>query len=172
MSGHTHVSEKWQEGSIIEHVHGTVCGAWWTGPICSDGTPNGYGVYEVDGSELKWYYKSTGKERDYQLRVYPKGKLNTNPDEIIANVWNWDPQWKVEWFEDGMLKGQMEQRTTLDPWAVELYAGEDLPKKHKFVEPAITDHLFFAKPSAGAKEIKVVATDRFGNIFSDVIRMA
>ncbi|MCU7548305.1 calcineurin-like phosphoesterase family protein [Chitinophagaceae bacterium LB-8] len=172
MSGHTHVSEKWQEGSIIEHVHGTVCGAWWTGPICSDGTPNGYGVYEVDGSELKWYYKSTGKERGHQLRVYPKGKLNTNPDEIIANVWNWDPQWKVEWYEDGMLKGKMEQRTTLDPWAVELYAGEDMPKKHKFVEPTITDHLFFAKPSAGAKEIKVVATDRFGNIFSDVIRMA
>lgn len=172
MSGHTHVSEKWQEGSVIEHVHGTVCGAWWTGPICSDGTPSGYGVYEVDGSEIKWYYKSTGKEKDHQLRVYPKGKLKDNPDEVVANVWNWDLQWKVEWFEDGVLKGQMEQRTTLDPWAIELYAGADMPKKHKFVEPTMTDHLFFAKPSTGAKEIKVQATDRFGNVFSDVIRMA
>jgi 3',5'-cyclic AMP phosphodiesterase CpdA len=33
MSGHTHVNEKWEEGNIIEHVHGTVCGAWWTGPF-------------------------------------------------------------------------------------------------------------------------------------------
>lgn len=172
MSGHTHVSEKWQEGSVMEHVHGTVCGAWWTGPICSDGTPNGYGVYEVDGSEIKWYYKSTGKERNHQLRVYPKGKLKDTPEEIVANVWNWDPQWKVEWFEDGVWKGQMEQRATLDPWAIELFAGADMPKKHKFVEPTMTDHLFFAKPSAGAKEIKVQATDRFGNVFSDVIRMA
>ncbi len=172
MSGHTHVSEKWQDGSVIEHVHGTVCGAWWTGPICSDGTPNGYGVYEVEGSEIKWYYKSTGKAKEHQLRIYEKGRLKDNADEIVANVWNWDPEWKVQWYEDGLLKGTMEQRTTLDPWAVELYAGADMPKKHKFVEPTQTDHLFFAKPSPGAKEIKVKATDRFGNEFTEVILLA
>ena len=51
MSGHTHYNEKWEEGNIMEHNHGTVCGAWWTGPICGDGTPNGYGV-RVDGAEI------------------------------------------------------------------------------------------------------------------------
>lgn len=166
MSGHTHVSEKWQDANIIEHVHGTVCGAWWTGPICSDGTPCGYGVYEVDGSEIKWFYKSTGLAKEHQLRIYEKGSREL-PGEIAVNVWNWDEQWKVEWLEDGISKGKMEQRVALDPWAVELFSGPELPQKHHFVEPTLTSHLFFATPAAMAKEVVVKATDRFGNIFTD-----
>lgn len=172
MSGHTHMNEKWEKDNVMEHVHGTVCGAWWTGPICSDGTPNGYGVYEVDGDDIKWYYKSTGKEKDHQLRVYGKGKLTTAPDEVVANVWNWDPKWKIEWWEDEVAKGAMEQRVELDPWSIELHGGPQLPKKHKFVEPTLTDHLFFAKPSPTAKKITVKATDRFGTVFTETIQLA
>ncbi|WP_158825485.1 calcineurin-like phosphoesterase C-terminal domain-containing protein [Mucilaginibacter lacusdianchii] len=171
MSGHTHMNEKWEDGNVIEHVHGTVCGAWWTGPICSDGTPEGYAVYDVKGNDISWYYKSTGKPKDYQLKIYPKGYLKTSPDEVVANVWNWDKTWKVQWFEDGNAKGEMEQRVDFDPWSVELYEGPQLPKKHKFVDPTLTDHLFFAKPSAGAKAIKVVATDRFGKQYSQEISL-
>lgn len=171
MSGHTHFNESWEEDNIMEHNHGTVCGAWWTGPICSDGTPSGYGVYEVEGSELKWYYKSTGKEESHQLRVYEKGRHKDFPEEVVANVWNWDPKWKVEWYEDNVLKGTMKQRIAFDPWAVELYEGPQLPKKHKFVEPSLADHLFFAKPSAGAREIMVKATDRFGNVYREIIQL-
>jgi hypothetical protein len=172
MSGHTHVNEKWEKDNLIEHVHGTVCGAWWTGPICSDGSPNGYGVYEVDGDDIKWYYKSTGKDKDHQLRVYEKGKLKAAPDEVVANVWNWDPKWKIEWWEDEVAKGAMEQRVALDPWSIELHGGPQLPKKHKFVEPTLTDHLFFAKPSPTAKKITVKATDRFGKVFTESIQLA
>lgn len=169
MSGHTHMNEKWEEGNVTEHVHGTVCGAWWTGPVCSDGTPEGYAVYEVKGGEVSWFHKATGKPKDYQLKIYPKGYLKTVPGEIVANVWNWDKQWKVQWFEDGALKGDMEQRVEFDPWTVELYAGDQLPKKHKWVDPTLTDHLFFARPSAGAKSVKVVATDRFGAQYTQEI---
>ncbi|RPD44176.1 calcineurin-like phosphoesterase C-terminal domain-containing protein [Paracnuella aquatica] len=172
MSGHTHVSESWTEGAITEHVHGTVCGAWWTGPICSDGTPSGYGVYEVNGSELQWYYKGTGLQRNEQLRVYAPGRDKANSAAVVANVWNWDPQWKVEWFEDGVAKGTMKQQVGLDPWAVELFAGPELPQKHKFVEPTKTDHLFYAQPAAGAKEITVKATDRFGNTYTAQTKLA
>jgi hypothetical protein len=52
MSGHTHMNEKWERDNMMEHVHGTVCGAWWTGPICTDGTPEGYAVYEVTGDDI------------------------------------------------------------------------------------------------------------------------
>ncbi|MFN3300678.1 MAG: calcineurin-like phosphoesterase C-terminal domain-containing protein, partial [Sediminibacterium sp.] len=44
--------------------------------------------------------------------------------------------------------------------------------KHKFVEPTLTEHLFFIKPSATAKSIKVKATDRFGKIFEEVIMIS
>ena len=63
----------------------------------------------------------------------------------------------------------MEQRVALDPMAVELYGGPELPKKHRFVEPTLADHIFFAKPSLNAKEITVRATDRFGNVYSEEI---
>lgn len=163
MSGHTHYNDNWEEGDMMEHNHGTVCGAWWTGPICGDGTPSGYGVYEVDGADIKWYYKSTGMDRSKQMRI------RAVEGEIVANVWNWDNKWKVEWFEDGVSKGPMEQRVAFDPWAVELYAGPELPKKHTFVEPFLTDHIFFAKASAGAKKIMVRVTDRFGNIYEETV---
>lgn len=166
MSGHTHFNDTWEKANMMEHNHGTVCGAWWTGPVCGDGTPSGYGVYEVNGSELKWYYKSTGLPKEHQLVLFGKGKSKEYPDEIVANVWNWDSKWKVEWFEDGVAKGEMIQRVALDPLAVELYAGPELPKKHKFVEPTLADHMFFAKPSAKAKEVEVKVTDRFGEIYS------
>ncbi|KAA5541674.1 calcineurin-like phosphoesterase C-terminal domain-containing protein [Adhaeribacter rhizoryzae] len=167
MSGHTHVCEKVLEENTIEHTHGAVCGAWWTGPICTDGTPSGYGVYEVNGSDLKWYYKSVGKDKNHQFRIYPKGSVPDRPDEIVVNVWNWDPEWKVTWFENGNNKGEMKREVGLDPLSVELHAGAALPQKHKFVDPTLTDHLFFAKPSSQAKEIKIEVTDRFGQVFSD-----
>lgn len=169
MSGHTHFNDTWEEDNIMEHNHGTVCGAWWTGPVCGDGTPNGYGVYEVNSSDIKWHYKSTGMPKTNQLRLYRKGKSKEWPDEIVANVWNWDLKWKVEWLEDGVHKGSMEQRVALDPLAVELYAGPELPKKHKFVDPTLADHIFFAKPSANAKQVEVKVTDRFGNIYREKI---
>ena len=169
MSGHTHVCEKIFHENTIEHTHGAVCGAWWTGPICTDGTPSGYGVYEVNGPDVKWYYKSMGQDRKHQFRSYPKGSNPDRPDDIVVNVWNWDPEWKVMWFENGQLQGQMHQQVGLDPMAVTLQAGDKLPAKHKWVDPTLTDHLFFARPSKDAKEIRIEVTDRFGQVYRDTV---
>jgi hypothetical protein len=170
MSGHTHFNEVLQTAdNVTEHVHGTVCGAWWTGPICTDGTPGGYGVYEVRGSELKWYYKAIGQERSHQFRIYPKGSLPERPNDLVVNVWNWDSAWKVAWFEDGVRKGDMTQHTGLDPLSVRLHAGPALPAKHKWVDPTLTEHLFVASVSGQAKEIRVEVTDRFGQVYTDTL---
>ncbi len=165
MSGHTHYNENWKKDNIMEHNHGTVCGAWWTGPICGDGTPSGYGVYEVEGDEVKWYYKSVGYTKEHQLTVYKVGELASKPNAMVANVWNYDDKWNIEWFEDGIAKGKMERIADFDPAAVALYKGPSLPVKHKWVEPNLTEHLFMALPSSTAKELKVKATDRFGNVY-------
>ena len=66
----------------------------------------------------------------------------------------------------------MDQRVSVDPWAVELYGGPDLPQKHTFAEPSLADHLFFAKPLANAKEIVVKATDRFGKVYEERLVMS
>ena len=168
MSGHTHYNRNVITDNIFEHNHGTVCGAWWTGPICEDGTPDGYGVYEVDGTALKWYYKSTGKEKDHQLSLFIQ-KNDSGKEEMIANVFNWDPAWKVECWIDNIYKGELKSKPGLDPLAVLTLAGPELPVTRKFAEPKKTDHLFSQELTAGYKKIKVLATDRFGNQFKAVV---
>lgn len=74
---------------------------FWKADICTDGTPAGYGVYEVDGNKLTWRYKSAGYPIEHQFRAYPVGVSEDYPEYILANVWNWDENWKVEWYENG-----------------------------------------------------------------------
>lgn len=170
MSGHTHFNETLVTGSNrIEHVHGTVCGAWWTGPICYDGTPSGYGVYEVNGGDIQWFYKSIGHDKAHQMRIYPVGAVEEKPDHLAVNVWNWDPAWKLEWFEDGKRMGEMQRETALYPLSVELHLGVSKPSRHKWVEPQLTEHLFFAKLSDAVQRVTIEATDRFNNGFREEV---
>lgn len=160
MSGHTHYNRNVITDNIFEHNHGAVCGAWWTGPICEDGTPRGYGVYEVNGTELKWFYQPTGLDKKEQIHIYVDDL--TNQKRLIANVWNWDPKWKVEYFLDEKSMGLLEQQKGYDPLSVSLYKGDTLPKGRTFPEPSKTDHLFVAHFEPSVKVVRVVATDRFG----------
>ncbi|MBE7175216.1 MAG: calcineurin-like phosphoesterase C-terminal domain-containing protein [Mucilaginibacter polytrichastri] len=164
LSGHTHFNKNVITDNVFEHNHGAVCGAWWTGPICSDGTPRGYGVYEVNGTDLKWYYKSTGLDKKVQLNIHVD--TLTRQKRLLVNVWNWDPQWKIEYTVDGKAMGAPEQQQGYDPQAVKLYKGDDMPKKRNFVEPSETDHLFIAHLKADVKRVDVKVTDRFGNVYT------
>jgi hypothetical protein len=165
LTGHTHESEHVFEHGVHEHVNGAVCGAWWSGPICADGTPCGYSVYDIRGSEVSWRYKSTGHGFEHQMRTYPNGADPKAPDEIVANVWDWDPEWKVVWYEGGDRRGSMAQRVGLDPLSVELHTGPDLPPRRKWVEPVPTAHLFYA-PAAKGADVVVEVTDRFGRVYA------
>ena len=167
MSGHTHYHVNAIKENIYEHNHGTVCGAWWTGPICGDGTPSGYGVYKVKGKDLSWHYQSTGKEAGYQMKLF-LNDFSASEKQLVANIWNYDPQWKNEYWIDGVLKGEMEQFEGYDPLAYSIMLGPDLPKPRGFAEPKLTNHLFRTLIPANAKEVTVVATDRFGNKFTSV----
>ncbi len=166
ISGHTHEQEH-AFPSVRAHEHnlGTACGAWWTGPICRDGTPNGFGVYEVAGSAVRWRYQATGESPDHQLVVYPAGSDPSAPDEIVANIWDWDPAWAVTWFEGGDRRGAMAQRRGRDPRSLQLHLGPDRPRKHPWVDPILTDHLCYAPVVPGHGPITVEAIDRFGRTY-------
>lgn len=166
MSGHTHYHVNVVKENIFEHNHGTVCGAWWTGPICGDGTPGGYGVYKVKGTELSWHYQSTGKEADYQMKLFVQD-YNNAQKQLIANIWNYDPEWQNEYWVDGVKMGPLEQFEGYDPLAYSLMLGPQLPKPRGFAEPKLTKHLFRALVPSNAKVLKVVATDRFGKTFTE-----
>jgi hypothetical protein len=165
--GHMHESEHLTHGRVHEHVAGAACGAWWSGPICYDGTPNGYAVYEIDGEDVRWRYKGTGLAATEQIRAYTHGADPKAPDEIVANVWDWDPSWTVAWYEDGERRGLMSRRTGLDPLSVQLHAGADKPAPPRsWVEPMPTSHLFYAPASRSARAVTVEATDRWGRVYT------
>ena len=159
MTGHTHENEHVFEQGVHEHIHGAVCGAWWTGPICMDGTPKGYGVYDVRGEELRWHYKATGQPSTHQMRIYAPGSDPRQAGVLIANVWNWDPKWQVVWYEDGEQRPPMEQYTAQDPMSVGLYGGPSLPATRQWVEPMVTNHLFRCTPAPTAREVRIEAID-------------
>jgi hypothetical protein len=169
--GHMHQSEYLEDHGAEIHICGALCGAWWTGSVCEDGTPMGYAVYEVDGSEISWRYKSLGSDIDHQMRLYPPGSDDVYPDDAIANIWSADMNWRVYWYEDGVAQGHMQRRVGMDPLAERLYRGGGVPEKHPWVEPVVTDHLFYAKPSAGAKEITVEAIDQWGRTYRETIEL-
>lgn len=123
MSGHTHYmrNEPTLSGGIYEHVHAAVCGTWWYSRVNGDGSPNGYGVYDIEGNTIKnWYYKGVNKDmndRDYQMRLYRGNlkcggeheyiELQYGEDVLIANVFNADIAWNIKVYENDVLLGNM-----------------------------------------------------------------
>lgn len=169
LAGHSHT--QWNTvitDSILEHTHAAASAAWWQGKIGLDGTPKGYTVYEVDGNNLSWYFKGVDYSKDSQFKVYPIGADIDNPGCFVANVYNYDPQWKVVWYEDGILQGDMIQYWGVDPLARDLYQpGKN--KKYSWLGYDKTNHLFKAIPNNKNAKIKIEATDRFGKKYIQFI---
>ena len=165
ISGHMHfnLNIEHAEGPM-EHNTGAVCGTWWRGDVCLDGTPMGYGVYEVDGDKVSWYYKSSGYDKNYQLRAYKAGSKADQPSAVVANVWNWDSQWRVELYEDGVKTADMTRFEGYDRAAYELCADKERVV-YAWISPIVTPHLFCAEPRNPNANIEVRATDRFGRTF-------
>lgn len=162
LSGHTHQSYNIEHSSsLFEHNIAAASGSWWQLDLCTDGTPRGYRVFDIVDTNVSWYYKSVGKDRDYQFSLF-----KDESGMIIANVWNFDPQWKVECYEDGKYIGEMEQFEGIDPLVTSLIKDRT-NIKYSWIAPTKTSHLFKIKPSKWAKYIEVKVTDRFGHVYID-----
>ena len=86
--------------------------------------------------------------------------------QVQVNIWNYDPEWRTEYWIDGNNKGSLQQTEAFDPVAYATLLGPDLPKPRGFAEPRKTEHMFKAAVPSSFSEIKVVATDRFGKKYS------
>ena len=175
LSGHNHTSGNFEYApGITEHNIAAICGTWWDLYYCTDGTPRGYKVFTKEGDNLQWYYKSIGKDRNYQYEIYRPGQTRQHPDCVVVNVWDYDFHWSITWREDGKAMGPMTQVEDYSPMHEagmnEVYAqkGTGIPR---YKQTRISKHYFSAKPSAQAKTITIEIKDRFGNSWTEDIEL-
>lgn len=168
-SAHTHWLENYKPQGRFEHVHPSACGVYWDShDYCKDGTPRGYGLYEFNADKMSCFYKSIGRDRDHQMNVYAPGVHPLYKDRIVANVWNWEDNWTVNWYQDGILMGPMERGYDYDyiyKWTLHQ------PSKNTFRDPAKVYHLFLATPEEGAKRIEIEVCDPYGRTYKQIVNL-
>ena len=172
ISGHTHCnSVATPSRRVTEHTVGAACGGFWEGPVCLDGTPLGYKLFEVRGRRFRWrYVAAAAPERLFS--VYPPDTSRCGASrpasELLVNVWDWDPQWRVEYSEDGgrtfrpMEQCRFDDPRALDPAACACFgtAGHPRIPARPWIKAVVTDHLFRCTPGSERVVIRVVS--RFG----------
>lgn len=138
ITGHTHTifnvnpaesKSLASNSNTYEHNAGSICASWWwSGHLTSgvyvslDGCPGGYSIWDVDGTSLKWKYKGTNKDENYQFRSYDLNNVSFSYDdvpnltnesmksefskyikaypassnnEVLINIWNWNSNWSL-----------------------------------------------------------------------------
>ena len=116
--------------NIHEHNSGAICASWWWSGnltpgvhVSIDGAPGGYAIWDIDGTDFAWLYKSTGWPEEYQFRSYDlnnvsfsmddvpnipsnvliqlayKKYVNAYPEnsdnEVLIKIWNWNSNWEL-----------------------------------------------------------------------------
>lgn len=211
VTGHTHVvynvtptDDIAQGRDLYEHNSGAVCGSWWwTGKLANinlstDGTPGGYQIFTVSGNDLKWQFKGTGRDIDYQFRTYDGNQITINAAKfapnatadaakvfndwssrwgtessenyVYLNVWNYNRYWTIKVTEDGK-ELPLTRLNTLDPLHIIAYeAGRADAGVTKYSFPTTyTNHFFRVKASSATSTLNFEVTDQFGNVYKETM---
>mgnify|MGYP001508424573 CR=1 FL=1 len=165
------------EGHIVARATGAL---WLNEWVCSDGTPRGYYIVDVDGEEIEWYYHpcgnqlgvSNGFDDYYQIRAYRPGDYEDG--YVYANVWGWDALWgNVLYTDNG--EGSVEKRPMARYVTYDKAYKDccDLSNskpgniaKEEFEPDMGVQHIFRIVPSEGATSCTIEVTDRFGRSYS------
>lgn len=118
-------------------------------------------VMEVDGDSFRWYYKSVGRNGNWQMKVYPPRR--TDGARIVANIWNYGDGWSnVEWWENGKKVADMSRTEMEDPDYVDVYSEVKNPTTRKYCAPLKSYNMFEVMPSDNVRSGEVHVTDNFG----------
>lgn len=207
VAGHTHTTHHLYfgeeegfdgPGTFHHHILSVVSGAWWSGPFDasgtpisdqSDGTPNGYHVLEVSGTDMSVRYKGAGLPADEQMRIVfdvahhglrPDGVRDFDMGElldgrmradqvpaaaIVVNLFDGGPRSTVEYSVAGGPWQPLERVLRADPYMLEVYA-RNADSKKSWVDAGPATHVFEADLQddlpPGTHVVSVRATDEFG----------
>lgn len=186
--GHTHfalnheVNIKGQ--NIMERCHAAASGNIWQSNVNICGTPNGYYVYDIDGTGIKdSYYKGTFWPKEKQMTVF-KSTTDFNGESygrdwlmpkdkevLIANVFNADSRWRVVAIEDG-VEYEMKRinQQGQDAFAAGYHHQYGKRSKIDFVSKKngylIMNHLYYYEPRSPKAQVIIKATDPYGNTYT------
>ncbi len=182
LSAHSHYFQPYKitKYNLLERVHGGACGYFWRSSCGGDGAPNGYMVYEFDGTRIvNSYFKGTDRARDYQIRLYRGDgvfggdratyRYDLGAEVIVANVFaaGMDgADWQVSVYEDGAYSGEMSKLASSygDRWIRGYHIGVKGHPLESGTSPCWHQYSYRLKnPSA---KVEVRATDGFGNTYT------
>lgn len=208
LSGHTHTNHRTSEknGALKEHNIAAVCATWWwTGKsdyannhISRDGSPGGYSVWEYQGDQHSYYYKSIGYPKDYQFRTYDLNKTHitaekytpsasaankkkfednyahgyVNPsdkNEVLINIWGYEAGWDIQVVENGATL-----KTTrvhdYDPLHIISYNAKRLNNNAQAgFATSKTAHLFKVQATSPTSTLEITVTDLFGKQYKQTM---
>ena len=174
ITGHRHRHATVELGkNSIEHSVAQVCGNLWFAPLCTDGTPPGVLCIEERNGVWQWHFRTFDKEQQ-KLRIWHEGEVKDNEEYVVVKVIGWDNQHRVEWSENGVKMGAMEQITILDPdyvYYVENVADYNdtiMQRLRRSAHPH--SHYFRCKRTTPNSEITISVTDRFGREYECEVR--
>lgn len=167
--------------------------------ICTDGSPGGYGILRVDNGKLNYSYKGAGFDESYQFRVYDLNSVRIDEDnvsgktkykdlvrdyadvyyygsrsnEILVNVFSWQPGWNITIEEEDVILPVNRVRTK-DPLHILSYECQRLshnavPSQTSTLLTQYSSHFFKARASGPDTKITVTVTDNSGRVFSETI---
>ncbi len=179
----------WWSGYLTPGIH-----------ICTDGAPGGYSVWDITGTDNKWRYKGTGRDANEQFRSYDLNKVwftvekdapkvpaalksdfekytdaypKNSKNEVLINIWNWDPNWKIEIKENGKTLSCTRVKG-YDPLHIAALTAKRFNNSSiKEVPAFITKenyHMFKVKASSATSTIDIKVTDKFGNVYSETMK--
>ena len=108
------------------------------------------------------------------VKIFRPGEGLLNPESVVVNLWDYDENWTLEWFEDGKPKGALTRVEEYNPFhkaEVEAtYAKRGMPVED-WKSTIKSAHCFAATPSAGAKKITIVIRNPFGKEWKEEINL-
>jgi len=175
LSGHTHLMVTQAiSPDVTDHNAAAIGGAWWATDWCRDGTPRGYQIISSTGGNISWNWHNLDYSDDVQVRFFGIGEAPRHRNSIVANVWQADDSWSVEWYQDGTYMGNATPVFEISPdyqaEILKVYKG-DATKIPGYKKAQPQDHFFEAQPSQYASTATMVVTAPDGRKWSHDFQM-